>query len=53
MLTLAFAAVIRQHLHDLVWSAPIRDVAKKIALSDNGLPKHCVKAFMPLPPQGH
>lgn len=43
----------RQQLHDLVWAAPMRDVAKKLGLSDNGLRKHCVKAFVPLPPQGH
>lgn len=43
----------RQQLHDLVWSGPMRDVAKKIGLSDNGLRKQCIKAFVPLPPQGH
>ena len=43
----------RQQLHDLVWSGPMREVAKKLGLSDNGLRKHCVKAFVPLPPQGH
>lgn len=43
----------RQQLHDLVWSGPMRDVSKKLNLSDNGLRKHCVKAFVPLPPQGY
>lgn len=43
----------RQQLHDLVWSGPMRDVSKKLGLSDNGLRKHCVKAFVPLPPQGY
>jgi len=43
----------RQQLHDLVWSGPMRDVAKTLGLSDNGLRKHCAKAFVPLPPQGH
>lgn len=43
----------RQQLHDLVWSQPMRDAAKKLELSDNGLRKHCVKAFVPLPPQGY
>jgi hypothetical protein len=43
----------RQQLHGLVWSGPMRDVAKKLGLSDNGLRKHCGKAFVPLPPQGH
>ena len=43
----------RQQLHDLVWTAPMREAAKKLGLSDNGLRKHCVKVFVPLPPQGH
>jgi hypothetical protein len=43
----------RQQLHDLVWSGPMREVAKRLGLSDNGLRKHCVKPFVPLPPQGH
>jgi hypothetical protein len=43
----------RQQLHDLVWSGPMRDVSKKLGLSDNGLRKHCVKAFVPLPSQGY
>lgn len=43
----------RQQLYDLVWSGPMRDVSKKLSLSDNGLRKHCVKAFVPLPPQGY
>lgn len=43
----------RQQLHDLVWSGPMRDVSKKFGMSDNGLRKHCVKAFVPLPPQGY
>lgn len=43
----------RQQLHDLVWSGPMREVSKTLGLSDNGLRKYCVKAFVPLPPQGH
>lgn len=43
----------RQQLYDLVWSQPMKDAAKKLGLSDNGLRKHCVKAFVPLPPQGY
>lgn len=31
----------------------MRDVAQKLGLSDNGLRKHCAKAFVPLPPQGY
>ena len=40
-------------MHDLVWSGPMRDVSKTLGLSDNGLRKICVKAFVPLPTQGH
>jgi hypothetical protein len=43
----------RQQLYDLVRSQPMRDAAKKLGLSDNGLRKHCVKVFVPLPPQGY
>jgi hypothetical protein len=43
----------RQQLYDLVWAEPMRDAAKKLGMSDNGLRKHCVKAFVPLPPQGY
>lgn len=43
----------RQQLHDLVWSAPMREVAKRLGLSDVGLRKHCVKSFVPPPPQGY
>ncbi|HEY0218895.1 MAG TPA: hypothetical protein VGC26_03875 [Afipia sp.] len=43
----------RQQLHDLIWSAPMREVAKRLGLSDVGLRKHCVKSFVPPPPQGH
>jgi len=43
----------RRQMYDLVWSGPMRDVSKTLGLSDNGLRKHCVKAFVPLPPQGY
>jgi hypothetical protein len=43
----------RQQLHGPVWSGPMKDVSRKFGLSDNGLRKHCVKAFVPLPPQGY
>lgn len=43
----------RQQLHDLIWSAPMRDVAKQLGISDVGLRKQCVKAVVPPPPQGH
>lgn len=43
----------RQQLYDLVWSGPMREVSKELSLSDNGLRKQCLKAFVPLPPQGY
>lgn len=44
---------MRRQLYDLVWSGRMREVSKKLGLSDNGLRKHCVKAFVPLPRQGY
>ena len=43
----------RAELYDLVWADPMRDVAKRLGLSDVGLRKICVRAQIPLPPQGH
>jgi hypothetical protein len=43
----------RQQLHDLIWSSPMREVSKRLGMSDVGLRKHCIKAFVPPPPQGH
>jgi hypothetical protein len=45
------ASYTRQELHDLIWSAPMRDVAKRLGLSDVGLRKNCVRGFVPPPPQ--
>jgi hypothetical protein len=43
----------RQQLHDLVWSGQMREAAKRLGISDVALRKHCVKAFVPPPPQDH
>jgi hypothetical protein len=43
----------REELFDLVWSIPLREVAKDLGLSDVGLAKRCRKNGIPLPPQGY
>ena len=43
----------RQELYDLVWSTPLRTLAIKYVVSDNGLRKMCRKYNVPLPSQGH
>jgi hypothetical protein len=43
----------RQQLHDLVWSGQMREAAKRLGISDVALRKHCAKALVPPPPQGH
>jgi hypothetical protein len=42
----------RQQLHDLVWSKPVRDVAKDFGMSDVALAKRCRAVNVPLPPRG-
>lgn len=43
----------RKALYDLVWSTPLTILAKKYALSDNGLRKICLRFDIPLPTAGH
>lgn len=43
----------RKELYDLVWSMPMRDLAKQFDLSDQGLAKKCKKHNIPRPPQGY
>ncbi len=43
----------RSELHKLVWSRPLRDIAKDFGISDVGLAKLCVRHNIPRPPQGH
>ena len=43
----------RQQMLDLIWSAPMRNVAADLGVSDVGLKKAVIKAGLPTPPQGH
>jgi hypothetical protein len=43
----------RQQMLDLIWSAPMRNVAADLGVSDVGLKKAVMKAGLPTPPQGH
>jgi hypothetical protein len=45
--------VLRQHLQDFAWSAPMRDLAIKMGLSDVGLKKLLKSYGIVTPPQGH
>lgn len=42
----------RKELYDLVWSEPMRDIAKRFEISDVGLAKACRNAEIPVPPRG-
>lgn len=43
----------RDELYDLVWSEPMRDLAKRFEISDVGLAKACRSADIPVPPRGY
>lgn len=43
----------RQELFDLVWSRPIRDLAREFKLSDVGLAKTCKRYRIPRPERGY
>lgn len=43
----------REELYELVWSIPIRTLAKRFGISDQGLAKKCKKHSIPRPPLGH
>lgn len=43
----------RQQLYDLVWSAPLRALAKRFEISDVALAKACRRADIPLPGLGY
>jgi len=42
----------REELHALVWSQPVRTVAKSMGISDVALAKQCRGANVPIPPRG-
>jgi hypothetical protein len=43
----------RQELYDLVWSRPIREIAKDFGISDVAVAKHCRKHDIPRPGVGY
>lgn len=43
----------RKELYDLVWSEPMRDLAKRFEISNVGLAKACRNAEIPVPPRGY
>ena len=43
----------RQDLYDAVWSAPLRDAAKRFGVSDVALKKICVRLQVPTPKRGY
>jgi integrase len=43
----------RESLHELVWTAPIVEVAKRLGVSDVGLAKLCRRAEIPTPGRGY
>lgn len=45
--------VLRQELQDFAWSAPMRDLAARVGLSDVGLKKLLKSYGIVTPPQGH
>lgn len=43
----------RKELYELVWSEPMRDLAKRFEISDVGLAKACRTAEIPVPPRDY
>lgn len=43
----------REALHDLVWTAPVLEVAKRLGVSDVALAKLCRRASIPIPERGY
>jgi integrase len=43
----------REALYELVWTAPVSEIAKKLGVSDVGLAKLCRRAAIPLPGRGY
>jgi integrase len=43
----------RESLHELVWTAPVFEVAKRLGVSDVGLAKLCRRAAIPTPRRGY
>ncbi len=49
----SFRTITRKELYDLVWSRPMRDVAKEFGITDVGLGKTCARHGIPKPPRGY
>ena len=43
----------REDLYQLVWTAPVSEIAARMGISDVGLAKACRRADIPLPPRGY
>lgn len=43
----------REFLYELVWEAPVLEVARRLGISDVGLSKACRRALIPVPPRGY
>jgi integrase len=43
----------REMLYELVWTAPVTEVARRLGVSDVALAKLCRRANIPLPPRGY
>ncbi len=43
----------REEMYELVWTVPMRTLAKGIGISDVALRKRCVRAAVPVPPSGY
>ena len=43
----------RETLYDLVWMAPVSEIARRLGVSDVGLAKLCRRASIPLPGRGY
>jgi len=43
----------RKEFYELIWSEPLSKLAKKYAISDNGLRKICIKYKIPIPFNGY
>jgi site-specific recombinase XerD len=43
----------RESLHEIVWTAPVMEVAKRLGVSDVGLAKLCRRAAIPTPTRGY
>jgi hypothetical protein len=48
-----FMTLSRSKLYDLVWTQPVRDVAKDFGIPDVALAKRCRALKIPLPRRGY